>query len=66
MARRGRFTFLCDENEREMIAALAVRLRRSRSDAVRFIIVEAAREMRVEATDKAQAITPEVRSENAT
>ena len=45
MARYERFTFLCDKDERALIARLAARLRRSQSDAVRFLVVEAAREL---------------------
>ncbi len=45
MARYERFTFLCNQNERALIAELAERLRRSQSDAVRFVVIEAAREL---------------------
>jgi hypothetical protein len=45
MARYERFTFLCDPNERQAIAALAERLSRSQSDAVRFVVVEAAKQL---------------------
>jgi hypothetical protein len=41
MARYERFTFLVDKKERELIAALAEHLRRSQSDAVRFVVIEA-------------------------
>lgn len=43
MARDERFTFLIDRDERQMISALAQRLRRTESDAVRFVVLEAAR-----------------------
>ncbi len=49
-ARLDRFTFLCNDEERQIVAALAERLRRSQSDAIRYLIVEAAREL--EASDK--------------
>lgn len=45
MARYSRFTFLCDLGERQAIADLAARLQRSQSDAVRFVVVEAARQL---------------------
>jgi hypothetical protein len=45
MARCERFTFLCDESERRAIADLAARLKRSQSDAVRFVVVEAAKQI---------------------
>lgn len=50
MARYERFTFLCDKAERRLIATLAERLRRSQSDAVRFVVVNAARELATQAT----------------
>jgi hypothetical protein len=43
MARDERFTFLIDRDERRMITALAKHLRRTESDAVRFVVIEAAR-----------------------
>jgi hypothetical protein len=45
MSRVERFTFLCNDQERQAIAELANRLQRSRSDAVRFVVVEAARQL---------------------
>lgn len=45
MARYERFTFLCDTNERRAIADLAARLQRSQSDAVRFVVIEAAKQL---------------------
>jgi hypothetical protein len=45
MARYTRFTFLCDASERRAIKSLADSLRRSQSDAVRFVVVAAAREL---------------------
>lgn len=46
MSRIERFTFLCNDQERQAIAELANRLRRSQSDAVRFVVVEAARQLK--------------------
>jgi len=44
MARRyERFTFVCSKDERALIAMLAERLHRTRSDAVRFVVMEAVR-----------------------
>ena len=45
MARYERFTFLCDSLERRAIADLAARLQRSQSDAVRFVVLEAAKQL---------------------
>lgn len=45
MSRIERFTFLCNDQERLAIAKLATRLQRSQSDAVRFVVVEAARQL---------------------
>ena len=45
MARYERFTFLCDRQERILIAKLAERLQRSQADAVRFVVVNAVREL---------------------
>ena len=45
MARYERFSFLCDSNERRAIADLAARLKRSQSDAVRFVVMAAVRKL---------------------
>lgn len=45
MTRSERFTFLCDPIERHAIADLAARLQRSQSDAVRFVVIEAAKQL---------------------
>jgi len=45
MARYKRFTFLCDPDERRILAALAKRLERSQSDSVRWLIRNAAAEL---------------------
>ena len=45
MARYKRFTFLCDNEERRILAALAQHLERSRSDTVRWLIRNAAQEL---------------------
>lgn len=39
------FTFKCNAEERQTIAALAQRLQRTESDAVRWVVKEAAREL---------------------
>jgi len=39
--RHDRFTFLCNKDERQLIARLAQHLRRSQSDAIRFVLAEA-------------------------
>ena len=53
MARDERFTFLLDRDERQMIAALAQRLRRTESDTVRFVVLEAARVLESDAQTNA-------------
>lgn len=45
MVRKERFTFLCTIDERKLIADLAKRLQRSQSDAVRYVVVNASREL---------------------
>jgi len=45
MARYERFTFMCDSIERQAITELAIRLQGSQSDAVRFIVIEAVRQL---------------------
>lgn len=45
MARIERFTFLCDKAERQAITQLAKLLKRNESDAVRFVVSEAARQL---------------------
>ena len=47
MKRDERFTFLINTEERKLIRELAKRLQRSESDAIRYIVVNAARELRV-------------------
>jgi hypothetical protein len=43
MARYNRFVFLVSKDERKAIAQLARRLQRKEADAVRFVVLEAAR-----------------------
>ncbi len=50
MMRNERFTFVCNENERRILAALAEYLNRSQSDALRLLIREAARELITDAS----------------
>ena len=57
MPRYKRFTFLLNQSERAEIAKLAERLSRSQSDAVRFVVLEAARQMAEQAI-QADAIKP--------
>lgn len=54
--RHDTFTFLCNSDERRMIATLAQRLQRSQSDAVRFVIREAVNSL---ATDAPQPTMPQ-------
>ena len=53
MARYTRFTFLCDDNERKMVAAIADRLQRTQSDAIRWLVINAAEQMGVRSNDGA-------------
>jgi hypothetical protein len=43
--RQKRFTFLCNQDERNMIKTLAERLQRSQSDAIRLLIGSAIQEL---------------------
>jgi len=45
MARYQRFTFLCNERERQLIEHLAYRLQRTQSDAIRLLIREASQQL---------------------
>ena len=60
MARFERFTFLVDTKEKRMIADLAKRLQRSRSDAVRFVVVNAASELAKNDSSKSNADLAEI------
>jgi hypothetical protein len=59
MARIERFTFACNENERRAIACLAKQLARSQSDAVRFVIVEAERQLSQEIDSSEECLQPD-------
>jgi hypothetical protein len=52
MQRPLRFTFICDEADRSAIATLSAKLARTQSDAVRWVVREAAKEL--ERADRAQ------------
>jgi hypothetical protein len=53
------FTFKCNQDERQAIAALAARLQRTESDAVRWVVKEAARELLAKSSESQQpAIQP--------
>jgi hypothetical protein len=43
--RDQKFTFLCDENERDLLSALADHMRRSQGDTIRFLLHNAAQEI---------------------
>jgi uncharacterized protein (DUF1778 family) len=45
MQRVTQFAFRVNDNERRAITDLAARLQRSQSDAVRFVVVEAAKQL---------------------
>jgi hypothetical protein len=58
LMRESRFTFLCNEDERRLIAALSERLARTQSDAVRWLIREAARELEHETGRTTRTMEP--------
>lgn len=45
MTRDKRFTFTCNQKERQLIKTLAQQLRRTESDAVRYVVREKAQEL---------------------
>lgn len=47
MARDERFNFICSEEERQLIAAVAKKLERSQSDTIRLLVKGAAAELGV-------------------
>lgn len=49
--RHERFTFVCTRDERRILASLSERLARTQSDTVRWLILSAARELRMEQVD---------------
>jgi hypothetical protein len=57
MARYQRFTFLVNRDERRMITDLAQRLQRKEADAVRFVVLEAARALETSDTSPDQPLT---------
>lgn len=65
MARTIPFTFLTDADERNLIARLAKRLERSQSDAVRFLVLSAARELELTAPAQTQGQQREVKYASA-
>jgi len=54
MNRWDTFTFRVNQDERRLIAFLAEKLQRSQSDAVRFVVINAARKL----TDQCDPIQP--------
>jgi hypothetical protein len=53
MRRLKQFTFTVNDRERALIYTLAERLQRSQSDAVRFVVVNAARELEFKSIEPA-------------
>ena len=60
MTRCDIFTFRISQDERRLISALAERLQRTQSDAVRFVVVNAARELAAQEASRIEDIHPEV------
>ncbi len=58
MPRYKRFTFLCTSAERQAIAELALLLQRSQADALRFIVMEATRQLAETNTYSATTVSP--------
>lgn len=58
MPRYERFTFLMNKEERRLITRLAEQLQRSQSDAVRFVVVNAARELQERQAQAAKSEQP--------
>jgi len=59
-----RFTFLCNKEERHLITALAETLQRSQSDALRWLVREAAKELQIEAESlKDEMIKPLIKGD---
>lgn len=57
MQRVTQFAFRVSQDERLAIANLAARLQRSQSDAVRFVVVEAARQLAQDQVGSAPALS---------
>jgi len=57
--RYERFTFTVNHSERTLIAVLAEQLQRSQSDAVRFVVTAAAKEMQAQQDAKNSTGEPE-------
>jgi hypothetical protein len=49
--RENRFTFLCNADERRLLASMAEVLQRTQSDVIRFVLKEKANEMGLKLTD---------------
>ena len=57
MMRSQRFTFVCNDDERRILSALADYLQRSQSDALRLLIREASRELIADAPAQGARLT---------
>ena len=64
MPRRTLFAFRVNQDERNLIASLADKLQRSQSDAVRFVVVNAIRELESHEQANSQKTMKAVRHEN--
>jgi hypothetical protein len=52
--RRYRFTFVCSQDERVLISALADHHKRSQSDTLRLLVLAAARDLNIDASTLVQ------------
>lgn len=55
MARKNKFMFVCDDQEREMLSEIAEKLERSQSDAVRYLVREANKRLTLDLEKRALA-----------
>ncbi|MCB8944541.1 MAG: ribbon-helix-helix protein, CopG family [Ardenticatenaceae bacterium] len=60
MTRLGTFTFRVDDDEKQLIAALAARLQRNQSDTMRLLLRESAQALGVIGQDKKSILLQEV------
>jgi hypothetical protein len=59
MAKIERFTFLVNKEERQLITTLAEQLQRSQSDAIRFVVTEAAKTLQEQKSNEQKSINKE-------
>ncbi len=65
MKRYKSFTFRVSHNERRMISALAEFLQRTKSDAVRFVIVNAVKELMIQQSSRTNISNTKIENDGA-